>query len=121
MSVDTDGSANISDILSWQIYEVDPETVGEFTGLTDKNGTKVFEGDIVNLHYFYEAFDSTTYGAYEAEKEIIAVIAFGEMGLIFESEKESGYLCEYLQLPQEELEVIGNKWDNADLLEGENG
>lgn len=45
-----------------EYHRVDPETVGEFTGLTDENGVKIFEGDIIKRKrtdgnwYNYEVF-----------------------------------------------------------------
>jgi len=36
---------------NWLVFEVDPETVGEYTGLLDCKGQRIFEGDIVQFDY----------------------------------------------------------------------
>ncbi len=101
-----------------ELYVVDPATVGQYTGLKDKNGVHIYEGDIVNMHYFFENFDRETLGAFEDEAEVVGVVRIDEMSVYTDCKKERFAWACYLQDPAEELEVIGNCLENPDLLEG---
>lgn len=81
-------------------YAVIPETVGQYTGLTDKNGTKIFEGDIVKLFLI--------------DGVAVGVILYNESNFRFvfcEDNHRYGFDNECI------FEVIGNIHDNPELLE----
>ena len=80
-----------------------PETVGQYTGLTDKNGTKVFEGDIVKVSYT---------GGFE-----IGTISWSNLNFRFCFNTPEGF--SYGFNVSDEFEVIGNIHDNPELIEGE--
>jgi len=79
---------------------VDPETVGQYTGLTDTNGKKIFEGDIVKLQM----------PGYEMNGQIIF-----EEATFYIMEDD---VCEVLWYEEAKFEVIGNIHDNPELLQG---
>ena len=82
------------------IIEVNSSTIGQFTGLTDKNGVKIFEGDIVEVDH------DSLYGARGA--------VFFDKG-VFMVNNVSNVLSLYGLLPW--CEVIGNIHDNPELVE----
>ena len=103
-----DNDGNILRMEYGTLYKVDPATVGQYTGLTDKNGKRVFEGDVVR------DMDGTTYP-----------VVWGGTGFYLRYDPPRahgmGYellpLCYYWHAHGPIIEIIGNIHDNPELLE----
>ena len=84
------------DTFDW--FEVDPETVGQYTGIDDREGEKIFEGDIFKIgaenNIYTVKFD---YGCFLAYEDDVQVGILAELSTMF-------------------VKVIGNIHDNKELL-----
>lgn len=92
-----------------QSYQVDKDTVGQYTGLKDKNNTEVFEGDIIQAHTFDENINKRQIGRVTYHS--------GRFGYVFipkEMEKKNLY---YPLFSIVTCELIGNIYENPELLE----
>lgn len=87
-------------------YFVDPSTVGQFTGVTDKNGEKIFEGDIVK----HESGAIVLFHKVVFERRNGCAYFGAVMG-----EYETWGFCN--SFPPTLVEVVGNIYDNPELLE----
>lgn len=108
--------------------EVIPETVGQFTGLTDKNGKKIFEGDSVKITYndrLTRRLEKEDYESYMKEFCLVEQVVFHKGAFCSKVEIEDIPLYRplgfdlYAKSMLKELEIIGNIHDNPELLEVE--
>lgn len=94
-------SCNEQDILGKEgllhilTFEVIPETVGQYTGLKDKNRTEIYEGDIVQQ--------------YNIKANGTIIYKYGQFGIVA--------LGMFWNIHSSQTEVIGNIHDNPELLE----
>lgn len=85
-------------------YEVSAESVCQYTGLTDKNGRKIFDGDIVEV----------TEGSLDCDNGKGNVIFYE--GLWYVDGEPQNSLYDLRNIGDHEIEVIGNIFDNEELL-----
>ena len=121
--------------FEYEEYLVAPESVGEWTGLIDNNAKKIFEGDIVRCQERYDR----PYSKNRKSKRHIGVVEYqvrsGKNFYNRETEewnRHVDYAAEWIVKVKDygkfvhgcwgdfwDCEVIGNVFDNADLLEGQ--
>ena len=103
----------IADIKETRAEGVIPETVGQFTGLHDKNGKEIYEGDIAVC----------TYGKWHEEPKgltRIGKVMYDVKTCAFKMAlKNSAMLVSFRDTKPKDIEVIGNIHDNPELLEAE--
>lgn len=90
-------------------FLVDENTICQYTGLTDKNGNKIFEGDVVR--YGHGIYGEVKFGLYTA-----SIPQNINQGFYVEFPEDSLYR-EELGYWRERVVVIGNIYDNPELLE----
>ena len=89
--------------FDYEPFAVDTETVGQYTGLIDKNGKKIFEGDIVSISGDFKGIYTCVWEEYHFDYEL----------------ENKTMRCCLACVYSDDIKVIGNIIDNPELLGGD--
>jgi uncharacterized phage protein (TIGR01671 family) len=87
-----------ADGKSWDDYEIDPATLGQYTGLKDRNGREIYEGDILHDHF--------------CNNRYVVLFGGGSFDVMSTLYKSGNYLSDAVG----DIEIIGNIHDNPELM-----
>ena len=90
------------------------ETVSQFIGLIDKNGKKIFTGDIVRFHGGY--LEGNWIGEIKYDGPSALLVLVGYMPCRYDSRYPSRFEVQISSRDKDTFEVIGNRWDNPEYL-----
>lgn len=97
-------------------FITDEETIGQYTGLKDKNGQEIYEGDIV----LYKDWEMAYEGGGNDSFINKGTVEYCEDNCCFNvTERQTIDISDVLYKDNEDLEIIGNIYDNPELLGGE--
>lgn len=103
-------------ITSDNAPRVDKSTICQCTGLKDKNGKLIWENDVVKKEFY------TDYDAFSNSEEYIGIVKFTNCALVIETirDKCTRPIFEAMLYSEdvEHFEILGNVFDNPELLEG---
>ena len=90
-------------------YAVDPETVGQYTSLHDKNGIEIYEGDKIKVHYVGVVYDNSSRSGVSDVDSWRTVIV--------DDIRKINNIIDKGNYGANEIEVIGNIYENPEMLE----
>lgn len=95
-------------------YEINPDTICQYTGLTDKNGNRIWENDIIQINYITDVFAQIKFGRYCSSFDS----GVNNQGFYADMPDET-YFRKDLGYWNSKVTVAGNVFDNLELLQEE--
>lgn len=104
----------LEDIKGVGWFDIDLETLGQYTGLKDKNGNKIFEGDILR---YLDSYDCSNESGYDFEEFLnVGEVIFNKDKARFDITNKSDISYDDWIETVSDCEIIGNIYDNTETL-----